>query len=392
MNPRALRWRALAAGGLAVLASCNNQPAPPHGSPVLTDVFWIAGDKTALVWSKDATDSIESTAPPFVDEIDFVFDRRLDGDLIEDTFVVDGVPMTRPKADPPVHVTWPEMASAPVAGFSLSVQYNSVARYGHNSAYVLARPAQPGLPASDVVTFTLDAARLASAYGEPAVLPASMTIPVQTSGLTVALTSQATPVGGSFQMPIAFSNRLPPPPASGTSPFIHVRAGGADVPYKLLADASVSSRWYVAPADCLGKWPAATTFTVVVDPGAPDVFGAKLVEGASATFSTSAAAAAPADCGVATPDGGASDAAVDGGAPDAANDAATPDGGASDAAASDAGNEAAASDAAPSEAAASDAAPSDAAASDAAPSDAAASDAADVGAGDASIADATAAP
>ena len=110
------------------------------------------------------------------------------------------------------------------------------------------------------------------------------TIPVTTAALTVALTSPTTLVPLKYQQPVVFSNRLPP--LGATSPFIHVTASGVDVPYKLLADASILTRLYVAPADCLGSWPANATLVVTVDAGMPDAFGGTLAQGATATFKT----------------------------------------------------------------------------------------------------------
>ena len=104
-SPTAL---ALVAGLLGAACSAGPPPAP-HGAPVLKAVYWIAGGAPLLAWTPaDAPSSfLVSPVPPFATQVDFVFDRRLDGDLIEDTVIVDGIPTTQPKAMPPVEVQWP---------------------------------------------------------------------------------------------------------------------------------------------------------------------------------------------------------------------------------------------------------------------------------------------
>jgi hypothetical protein len=336
MIARALRLGALTAGGLALAgtAGCNGAAPAPHGSPVLTDVFWISGDTTARVFPNVSQPDVASSAPPLVDEIDFVFDQRLDGAKIEETFTMGGVTMTRPNlADPPITVTWPQKGRPGEAAFTFSVRYNSLGRYGNGTSYVFLRPGTPGVPSSTkYVTFNLDAARLTNEYGERAVLPKMMSVPVATGELTVSVSAPTTAVGGTFQLPIVFSNRMPPPPLDAR-PSIQVYAGGAEVPFKLLADATLSSRWFIAPADCLGRWPASTTFTAVIASGLHDAFGGTLVPPVtptsppdapptlSATFTTGPGAAGTPDCGAVT-DGGATDGAV---APDAAADLAPTD-------------------------------------------------------------------
>jgi Bacterial Ig-like domain len=314
----ALRRAALA---LVLGAACQGAPPPPHGSPVLTHVYWIAGDLTALVWTPDGQSNpqIASSAPPHVNEIDFVFDRRLDGALVEDLFTEGGVLMTKPKDDPPVHVVWPNMAATMPSGepFRFVVQYNSLPTYGGESSYVLGRPAKPGLPAGTTVAFELDLSRLANSYGEPALAPTK--IPVKTAPFALSVSVPATAISATFQVPLVFNNRVPAAPS--TSPFIHVRAGGADVPYKLFADATMDSRWYVGPADCLGSWPASTTYTLTIDAGLADVFGGKLAEAVTATFKTGSASSGGADCGVTPSSDGGADAPVEA-APDAPGEAA----------------------------------------------------------------------
>jgi hypothetical protein len=384
MVARALRLGARAAGtcALALFAACTSEPAAPHGAPVLTSVYWIAGDSTSLVWTRDPQTALPPSAPPFVSEVDFVFDRRLDGSNIEDTITVDGEVTTRPTNVPPVDVTWPEMTSTQTA-FGYTVRYNSLGRFGSGTSYVFLRPDVAGVPSGETVTFELVAARFTSAYGEPLASPTPVS--VLTTALALSVSGPSAAVGGTYQLPLAFSNRMPA--ASGMSELIQVRAGGVEVPYALVSDANLASRWYVTPADCLGRWPASTTFTVVVKPGLLDAFGGKLAAGASTTFSTSVGGATTPDCGV-TGDG-----AAPGG--DTAADAEAADAGTADAEAADAMMDVptdaadAATDVLPG---AADAGAADAGAADAGAADAGAADAgaADAGAADAGAADATA--
>jgi hypothetical protein len=329
----------LSAAASLSLAGCSGSGASePHGSPVLTKVFWIVGGSSYLVWSKVPDPALVSPVPPAASQVDFVFDRRLDGNRIEEIVTVNGLPTVHPKDPPPVRVSWPDMAAtAASAPFSLTSSYDTIPRYGVGSSLVFARPATPGFPSDATVTFTLVPTQLTSAYGEPATVPDS--IPVKTAGFTVTIGSTSGAVVPSFQVPLAASNRLPSPPAQ--SPLVHVSANGGEVPYKLLADATLNSRWFVVPADCLGGvWPAGTTFTVTVDAGFPDAFGGKLKQAATGTFSTSAGASSGVDASCSISDAGASDASdastsSDAAAPVDASDAAGFDGGATDSDASD---------------------------------------------------------
>lgn len=309
--------------GACLFGACGAKtPPPPHGSPILTHVYWVAGGTGSLVWARVDDPKLQPAVPPFATEVDFVFDRRIDGDRIEDTVTDGGVTTTRPKAMPPITASWPgsDAAAATDPPFKLQVAYNSAGRFGEDSSYVFARPVLPGFPSSETVTFALDLPNLASAYGEPADAPT--TIPVKTSAFTVAIGVPTVVVTTSFQVPLVFSNRLPR--VAGGHPAIHVTTNGAAVSTKVLADASDSSRWYLAPADCLGAWPAGATLTIAIDATLADAFGRTLAQGATATFKTGPGAAAPPNASCPVADGGATDGGVSGdggtGAADALED------------------------------------------------------------------------
>jgi hypothetical protein len=307
----------MAAAACVAGAACSSGPTPPHGAPVLEKVYWTAGGTRYLVWSLDVDPALVSPVPPYASEVDFVFDRRLDGAMIEDVVTVNGVMMTVPKTPPPVQASWDDMTT--MAGhpdFGLVVSYDSTPKYGGQSSFVFARPDPPGFPSSDTVKFMLLPSRLTSPYDEPAQLRDNP-IPVKTSAFSVSIDVATEAVAPTLQVPLAFNNRLPAPPA--TSPFIHVQMNGAEVPYKILGDANVLSRWFLAPAECLGgAWPAGATLKVTVDAAFADAFGGKLAQATTATFTTSAAGGAPATCPVA--DGGAPDAPASEGGADGPSD------------------------------------------------------------------------
>ncbi|HTA18919.1 MAG TPA: hypothetical protein VK989_06480, partial [Polyangia bacterium] len=248
-------------GAGAIGAACGG-PIEPHGSPILTRVYWSAAGTQQVVWSRPGDPvPMATSVSPFADEVDFVFDRRLDGSRVEDIVTMNGVPVPVPKVPAAIGATWPDVKTRmSVPPFELVVDYNSVPLFGDQSAFVLARPQLPGFPSGDTITFDLLLSSLTSAYGDVATAPGTITVKTQPFAVTVAPPTFAVPTN--YQLPLAFSNRLPPVAASGASPAIAVTVSGAAVPYKLLADASLISRWYVAPADCLGAWPANSTLTV----------------------------------------------------------------------------------------------------------------------------------
>jgi hypothetical protein len=333
---------ALAGVGFALGAACGG-PTEPHGSPVLTKVYWSANGEQQVVWSPaNAPDpTLASSVSPFGNEIDFVFDRQLDGSRLEDIVTMNGTTVAVPKTPAAIEVRWPDMAARMSdPPFKLSVDYNSLPTYGGQSVYVFARPDVPGFPSGETLTFDLILANLTSAYGDVATAPAS--IAVKTTTFSVSIQAPTGTAATTFELPLAFSNRLPPVPAAGTSPAVHVTTAGAAVPYKLLADASLGSRWFVAPADCLGAWPASSTFTVTIDAALTDAFGGPLAQSATATFATGAPSGVTRDASCALGDGGAGDGASDG----ATAEVGAPDAGASGDAGSDGGVDGAPGDAA----------------------------------------------
>jgi hypothetical protein len=289
----------------AIAAGCSSAQEP-HGSPVLLNVFWIVGGHPLQVWSTTSTGVVQ--AAPAAQEIDFVFDRLLDGNRIEDTVTQNGMQTTVPKAMPPITVSWPDAATVmSTPPFASRVIYNSEPLYGGTTVYVAMQPTPAGFPASDTVTFALDKTGLTSAYGDQMIGPAQ--ISVTTAPLTASFQlpsngDASTAVPPNYKLPVAFNNRIAGP--SAVAPFIHVEASGAALPVTLAADASDPTIVYVSPASCLAGWPTGVPIVAEVGLGAPDAFGVPMPVAAITTFMASGPTGA-------APDGGCppSDAGVD---------------------------------------------------------------------------------
>jgi len=253
--------------GLLPLA-CSSQPQAPHGSPVLVGVFWVTGSAHTQVWGADP-DAGAGPVPPGASQVDFVFDRRLDGARVEDTVGN----MTVAKASPPITAGWPEpdsvMSDPP---FAADVFYNSVPLYGGQSAYVFLRPRAVGFPSATAVTFALDPTGLTSAYGEPMVGPSSITVTTDHLGVLPRPPSGANGLDTfppTFQLPVQFTAR---PTLSRVAAFTRATANGEAVPVRVAADAVDPTIVHVSSA-CAGGWPAGTRVDVSFDAGLPDAFG-----------------------------------------------------------------------------------------------------------------------
>jgi hypothetical protein len=248
------------------------------------------------------------TVPPGGLEVDFVFDRRLDGNRIEDTVTKNGVETTVPKSAPPITVGWSDMATAmSTPPFADQVVYNSEPLYGGITAFVLLQPLAVGFPSSDTVTFVLDKTGLTSAYGDQMTGPATITVATGPFSATFGLPADSDGsilVPSAFMLPVLFSNR------SGSTaqiaPYVQVQAGGRDLPISLTPNASDPTIVYLSAASCLGGWPSGVSIEVTLLAGLPDAFGAPLAMTTAATFMASAGATPSPDGGC-----GATDASTD---------------------------------------------------------------------------------
>jgi len=289
---------------LAGICACSS-PSEPHGSPVLLGAFWLgAGQKTQFWTVTDPTQAPIGVAAAG-QEIDFVFDRLLDGNRIEDTVTVNGVETTQPKANPPVTVTWPDAATAmSTPPFAAQVFYNSEPYYGPSTSYVLLKPQSVGFPSSDTVTFTLDKTGLTSAYGDQMIGPSQISATTGAFSASFRLpqgsssSDAGTTVPSNYMLPIVFSNRVAS--TSSISSFVEVSTAGGGLPIVLTADASDPTVLYASPASCLGGWPSGVAIDVTIAAGAPDAFGVLMAVAAHTTFTASAAATPHPDggCGV----------------------------------------------------------------------------------------------
>jgi len=343
------RLFAVAVAVLFTALGCRKQPEAAHGSPVLLQVVWEVAGTPTIVWSRDPDAAVAAQGAAAGSKIDFVFDRRLDGARVEDT--VDGGPA--PKANPPITVTWPDMASAMAdPPFAFAAFYDSLPNWGPGTTSVFVQPRIAGLPSATEITFTLDPNGLTSVYGEPLDGPNAVTI--MTTPLSVSLPGGSATVPTSYLAPISLSTRAPP--AEALAPFVHVSSGGTALPFRLDNDASDAKRIFIGPADCLGGWPADTRVDIVVDAGLPDAFGRPLAAGAKGSFMTAHVAVPPPDGGCSPGDGGTSD----GG---------TSDGGTNDGGTSDGGTGEAGDDTGPRDAGSDDTAPDDTGPDDTAPDD-----------------------
>jgi hypothetical protein len=265
-------------------------------------VYWNADNARFTAWTPSADPAAQAMRlPAYVTEVDFVFDRRLDGNRIEDSVSDGGVSVPVSKAIPPITVQSPP-------GLVLQVLYNSLPLLGgDSSSYVLAQPQPSGVPSGSTIVFALDHSNLTSVYGEPMLTPDTVAIPTEDFTVQPVLPGGARDggpptVGATYQLPLQFSNR--PADAATVAPFMHARAGGVDLPVALASDPSMPTFLYLGPAACAVAWPAGATVDVTIDAGLPDAFGVPLAAGAAATFVVGAGGTPASDGGCAPSDAG----------------------------------------------------------------------------------------
>ena len=232
---RALTIWPLAAALAALACSSSSGPQTP---PALVNVFWVAGGQRTLVWTSSQPDGgLVVVAAPALAQVDFVFDQRMDGAKIEDA------------ATPPVTVTWPDQT----APFAYDVQYNSEPIYGGSTSYAFVKPATVGVPSSQSITFTLDAAALTGSNNQPFVGPTQIDV---TTGPIAAAVRVPSDAGGLvpavYPVPIAFSNRVA---ADAVTPYVHATTAAGPVEVTVAGNASDPTLLYVTAA-CESGWPA----------------------------------------------------------------------------------------------------------------------------------------
>jgi hypothetical protein len=281
-------------------AGCSGS-GEPHGSPILLQTFWVTSGQRFLVWTLDADPTLVTTVPAGAQEIDFVFDRRLDGSRIEDTTTVNGMPTEVPKAMPPVTVGWDGLTPGT---FADQVLYNSEPLFGDSTAYVFLQPLQIGFPSVETVTFSLDKTGLTSAYGDQMTGPAQIPVTTGPFSATFGLPSSvdgSIAVPANFMVPIQFSNR--PASTDALAPYVQVTSGGQDLPVALAPNPSDPTIVYVSPASCLGGWPSGVPVEVTLLAGLPDAFGVGLAAITDVSFEAPTGGDHP-DGGCSLPDAG----------------------------------------------------------------------------------------
>ena len=289
--------RCLLVVALIAAIGCGKENEEPRGAPILKYVTWLVDGVPILVWSRDADVAVAAAVPAAGSKIDFVFDGKLDGARIEDT--VGGRPV--PKANPPITVGWPDMATVmSTPPFAVDAFYNSLPTYGPGTTIAFVQAHAAGFPSATAVTFLLDPNALTSVYGEPMVGPTEITVTTEPLAVTLPL-SNAT-VSTSYRAPIAFSTRGPT--TAALKAFVQVTTGGAALPFELMRDTADSKRLLAVPMGCL--WPPGARIDVSVAAGAPDAFGRPLAAAVTASFMTAPfAAEVDASCAF---DAGATDA------------------------------------------------------------------------------------
>ncbi|MES1164701.1 MAG: hypothetical protein ABUR63_03000 [Verrucomicrobiota bacterium] len=272
-------WLLAAAWAVAGCSSASGPQTPP----TLVNVFWIAGGQRTQVWTNALPDGGPAVvAPPAVQQVDFVFDQRLNGTKIEDA------------PTPPIRVSWPEQAAG--ATFDAMVLYNSEPFYGGASSYAFLRPASVGVPSSDTIAFTLDGTLLTGTNNRPFAGPTEITVATGPLTATVRVPSDADAGGvvpASYMMPVVFSNRVA---ADAVSPFIHAATPAGALPVTVVGNASDPTIAYVTAA-CPHGWPPGVPITLTIDGGAADAFGGLLAAPASGTFMSVATGGETADGG-----------------------------------------------------------------------------------------------
>ncbi|HEX3694900.1 MAG TPA: hypothetical protein VH374_05865 [Polyangia bacterium] len=295
-RPLRRRWlllltTSLLAGGAACSSNNDGGIAPTLLKMWWTQAHTVSGQ--ALIWSANPdAGAPPATVTPNPLEFDLVYDRSLDGDKIEDTVVSNGIEYTVPKAMPPVTVTWDGMPLQTDQGVvGLSVSYNSLNLPGEDpgTTYVFGHPLV-GFPSSTTLTFHFDKAFLTGSNHLPMIGPDAVS--VTTGPFTVSI---AVPAGGDggpaamiatdYQIPLVFSNRTAA--TAAVKPFVSLTVDGAAADFALVINGdSDLTTVYLGPPQLGTLWPPGARLELAVSAGLPDIFGAPLGTGASASFVT----------------------------------------------------------------------------------------------------------
>jgi hypothetical protein len=229
-----------------------------------------------------------------------VFNQLLDGDKIE---TVSGTTVT-PRTDV-ASVVW---IGAPAGAPALT----ATTSYDPSGATGINQPAPkifitvaPGLPSGAQLQVKLDRSKVTGKRGAPFVGPDTQmltTLPFSAS----ASVMPGQVVAGDVQLQVMFTNV----PAMTVAEHIQLTSGGMPVMVQVMPDGMDPRKINVTPM----MWTPGASYTLTVDKDAADLFGAKVAEALSVTFTVK-----DPNSEAGAPDGGAGD---DGGADGAAADAA----------------------------------------------------------------------
>jgi len=276
---------------VATMTACGSKST---GSPVLIGARWKLPDRTL-----ETLNVADLVVPPGAQRFELVFDRRLDGDKIENG----SGSIPQPRANPPVHLSFPGAPS----GYGLTVVYASNATGG--PAIWVTPGGEAAFPSAKTLTFSLDRGNITSTDGTPFTGPSALTVSTAPFSVDILVP----PLGAALPrsvIPLSFNNA---PLATSVAPHVRVEDGaGNEVPVFVVVDNRNRQLWNVEPL-CAGGWPLARALTLVVTTEVTDLYGAALGSEARATFSVPGDGGATSTC-----------VGIDAGAGDASGDSAPP--------------------------------------------------------------------
>lgn len=285
------------AGALFVpAAACgdgrSSSAARSTGRPNMLRLSWrAAGGEPVDVFTMDGSGGAGGGGPvvvaPMPVRVEAIFDRKLDGAMIEDG----SVDPPRPRADPPVTAEFPGKGE----DFRLVVTYAS-------NGPSISISAQPSYPSGQRVTLAFDRARVTSQSGDPLDGIAEVTVETQPfSGTARSSTANGHDLSPRSAIVLSFNNH---PRVDELPAHVEVRTvEGATLDVSVYPDSLDDTRWYVVPAACLGEWPAGEVL-LTVRADAVDLYGQPMAAPVEARF-VAAAATGGADGGSPAGDAGA---------------------------------------------------------------------------------------
>jgi hypothetical protein len=283
---------------LALLAGCGSDASPPPPQ-LVSFLVQVPGeaDLDLLAPPDGGVPAVSGVA-----SFRAVFSQLLDGDKIEDA----SGPTLQPRTDV-ASIVW---SGAPAGAPAIT----AATTYDPSGAAGIDQPrpkifitASPGLPSGAQLQVKLDRSKVVGKKGAPFVGPDTQMVATQPFSASASVMAGQV-VAGDVQLQVTFSNV----PAMTAGQDIHLAAGGTPVATVVTPDPMDPRKLTVAPT----TWAPGASYTLTVDTDAADLFGVKLAEALSVTFSVrdpNAEAGAP--------DGGAADdAGADASAADAAGE------------------------------------------------------------------------